>query len=62
MSDPSEDKVWLTSGPEYDNGEIISRMRLPDNAIRTALELNGSMVEGGENRKYEVWAVEETLD
>jgi hypothetical protein len=58
MSQSSEDVVWLTVGPEYDDGEFISRMRMPDDAIRAALEIDGSHVEGGEARMYEVWTIE----
>ena len=58
MSEPNEDMVWLTVGPEYDDGELISRMRLPDDAIRAALEIDGSHLEGGEDRMYEVWTIE----
>ena len=50
--------MWLTVGPEYDDGELISRMRLPDDAIRAALETDGSHLEGGEDRMYEVWTIE----
>ena len=58
MSEPNEDMVWLTVGPEYDDGELISRMKLPDDAIRAALEIDGSHLEGGEDRMYEVWTIE----
>lgn len=58
MSDSTEDIVWLTVGPEYDSGEFISRMRLPSDALRSALEIDGSKVEGGEDRMYEVFTIE----
>lgn len=58
MDDLSEDKVWLVVGPDYDGGEVISRMKLPDDAIRSSLSLDGSKVEGAEDRMYEVWMVE----
>lgn len=58
MSESGEDVVWLSIGPEYENGELISRMRLPDDAIRAALEINGAHLEGGENQRYEVWTIE----
>jgi hypothetical protein len=58
MNGSDGDRVWLTVGPEYNNGELISRMRLPDDAIRAALEIDGSRLEGGEDRMYEVWTIE----
>lgn len=59
MDDVSEDKVWFVDDPaKWGRGEIISRMRLPDNAIRLPQELNGSMVVGAEDRMYEVWTPE----
>ena len=59
MDDLSEDVVWLTYGA--DDGEFVSRMRLPENAFRVALQLDGSKVAGGEDRLYEVWVVEESV-
>jgi hypothetical protein len=59
-----EDKVWLVVGPGYDDGEIVSRMRLPDDAIRAALTVDGGVlanefnIEGVENRPHEVFTVE----
>ena len=58
MSESSEDVVWLTVGPEYDDGELISRMTLPNDAIRAAIEIDGSHLEDGETRMYEVWTIE----
>jgi hypothetical protein len=58
-----EDKVWLAVGPDYD-GEIISRMRLPDDAIRAVITIDGEVlankfgIEGVEDRPYEVFIVE----
>lgn len=64
LDDMGEDKVWLVVGPDYDDGEIISRMRLPGDAIRAALTLDGGVlanefgIEGAEDRPYEVFTVE----
>jgi hypothetical protein len=65
MDDLSEDKVWFVDDPAaWDSGEIISRMRLPDDAIRLSIEFDGSTlfdgkrVPGAEDRMYEVWAVD----
>jgi hypothetical protein len=58
VNESDGDAVWLTVGPEYDEGEFISRMRLPDDAIRSALEADGSKLDGGEARMYEVWTIE----
>ena len=57
MNETDDDKVWLTIGPEYD-GEFISRMRLPDDALRAAIEIDGTKLGGAENRMYEVWTIE----
>ena len=64
LDDMGNDKVWLVVGPDYDDGEIISRMRLPDDAIRAALTLDGGVlanefgIEGVEDLPYEVFTVE----
>lgn len=58
MSEPNEDLVWLTVGPEYDGGELISRTRLPNDAVRASLDVDGSGLVAAENRMYEVWTVE----
>jgi len=64
LDDMGQDKVWLVFGPDYNDGEIISRMRLPEDAIRTALTLDGAVlakkfkIEGAEDLPYEVFAVE----
>jgi len=59
MSRSDDDMVWLTVGPEYDNGDLISRMKLPDDALRSAVEIDGKHLEGGEDRMYEVWTIEQ---
>jgi len=58
VNESDGDKVWLTIGPRYDSGELSSRMKLPDDAIRAAFEVDGSHLESGEHRMYEVWSVE----
>jgi hypothetical protein len=64
LDDMGHDKVWLVFGPDYNDGEIISRMRLPEDATRTALTLDGGVlakvfkIEGVEERPYEVFTVE----
>lgn len=58
MNESDEDQVWLTIGPEYDDGELISRMRLPNDALRAALEIDGTDLDGGQSRMYEVWTIE----
>ncbi|WP_316288720.1 hypothetical protein ABRP09_00430 (plasmid) [Clavibacter michiganensis] len=58
MSESDGDQVWLSVGPDYDAGELISRMRLPDDAFRCGLEIDGTDLEGAEARMYEVWAIE----
>ncbi|QIS40562.1 hypothetical protein GW571_14795 (plasmid) [Clavibacter capsici] len=58
MSESDGDLVWLSVGPAYEDGELISRMRLPNDALRSALEIDGAYLEGAEARMYEVWTVE----
>lgn len=58
MSEQSEEAVWLTVGPEYDNGELIPRTRVPDEAFQTALTVQGDAIGGVAGQAYEVWAIE----
>jgi len=58
MNELNQDVVWITVGPDYDDGELISRTKLPSDALRSALTIDGSHLEGGDNRMYEVWTVE----
>jgi hypothetical protein len=58
MSELSQGAVRLTIGPEGNDGKLISRMKLPDDAIRAALEIDESHLEDGEARSYEVWTYE----
>lgn len=65
MADLSEDKVWFVDDPgRWDSGEIISRMRLPENAVRLSIQFDGSTlfdgsrVPGADDRMYEVFAVD----
>lgn len=64
IDDMGEDRVWLVVGPDYDDGELISRMRLPDDALRAALTVDGAVlakefgIEGAMDRQYEVFTVE----
>lgn len=58
MSEQSEDMVWLTVGPEYDDGELIPRSQMPDDAFRAAFTVKGDDIEGVAGQTYEVWAVE----
>ena len=64
MDDLSEDKVWFVANPDDERGEIISRMRLPDNAVRLSIEYDGSRNAEADDRMYEVWVPldEEDLD
>lgn len=54
MDDLSEDKVWFVEDPKRP-GRIISRMVLPDNAVRLSISAEGATIPGGEDRLYEVW-------
>lgn len=59
MSEQSEEMVWFTVGPEYDNGELIPRAQMPDDAFQTAFTVQGDDIEGIAGQPYEVWAVEQ---
>lgn len=58
MSEQSEDMVYLTVGPEYDDGELIPRAQMPNDAFPAAGTVKGDDVEGVAGKTYEVWAVE----
>lgn len=61
VTQPS-DQVFLSHGPEYDDGELIPRSELPDNALRAAGNIDGSRfdgVEGDGPRWYEEWIIEQ---
>ncbi|MFD5864655.1 hypothetical protein ACFWGP_06885 [Agromyces sp. NPDC127015] len=55
------DRVFLSHGPDYDDGELIARSELPDYAFRAAGNIDGSKFDGLEGdgpRWYEEWVVE----
>lgn len=59
MSEQSEELVWLTVGPEYDDGELVARGDAPNDAFKTALTIAGEDATGGRpGQTYEVWAIE----
>lgn len=58
MNEQSEDMVYLTVGPEYDDGELIPRAQMPNDSFQTAFTVQGDDVDGVAGRTYEVWAVE----
>lgn len=56
------DQVFLSHGPEYDDGELILRSQLPDYAFRAAGNIDGSQIDGlgGDGpRWYEEWVIEQ---
>ncbi|WP_306231408.1 hypothetical protein [Agrococcus beijingensis] len=56
------DRVFLSLGPDYDDGELIARSELPDYASRAVGNIDGSMFDGlrGDGpRWYEEWVVEQ---
>ncbi|MDR6867525.1 hypothetical protein J2Y69_002129 [Microbacterium resistens] len=59
MTEQSEELVYLTAGPEYDDGELVTRAEAPNDAFRLSLEVKGEDIEGGEpGRIYECWGIE----
>ena len=56
------DRVFLSHGPDYDDGELILRSELPGYAFRAAGNIDGSQfdgVEGDGPRWYEEWVIEQ---
>jgi len=58
VSESNGDQVWLTVGPDYGDGELISRLRLPNDALRSAILIDGTDLPGAEACMYEVWTIE----
>lgn len=55
-------RVFLSHGPDYDDRELILRSELPDYAIRSAGNIDGSQFDGlvgDERRWYEEWVIEQ---
>lgn len=53
-----DEVVYLTVGPEYEDGELVRRADAPNDAFRAAIDMDGADVGGRPGVKYEVWAVE----
>ena len=53
-----DEKVYLTVGHEHDAGELVRRADLPNDAIQSALQVNGEDIAGAVLGKYEVHTVE----
>jgi hypothetical protein len=56
------DRVFLSHGPEYDDGGLILRSELPDFAFRGAGNIDGSEfdgLDGDRPRWYEEWIIEQ---
>uniref|UniRef100_UPI0026198140 hypothetical protein n=1 Tax=uncultured Microbacterium sp. TaxID=191216 RepID=UPI0026198140 len=56
------DRVFLSHGPDYDDGELILRSELPDYAFRAAGNIDGSEFDGLDGdgpRWYEEWVIEQ---
>ena len=58
MSELDDEMVYLSIGPEYDDGEILPRAQLPTDALLSAVEIDGTNLEGGEPRMYTVYTIE----
>jgi len=53
-----DDLVYISVGPDYDDGELIPRANLPSDALRSAVDIDGTNLEGGQARMYEVYTIE----
>lgn len=53
-----DEAVYLTVGPEYNNGELVRRADLPDDAMRAALQLDSGDIEGAAPSMYDVHTVD----
>jgi hypothetical protein len=54
------DRVFLSHGPDYDDGELILRSELPDYAFRAAGNIDGGQFDGldGDGPPwYEEWVI-----
>jgi len=58
MSEPDDVMVYLTFGPDYDDGEFVLRSALPDYAFRAAIDMDGTKFTDREPRIYDVYAIE----
>ena len=59
MSELEDVVVYLTFGPDYEDGEFILRSAVPDHAFRAAFDMDGTKFTDREARMYDVYAVEE---
>jgi hypothetical protein len=59
MSELEDVMVYLTSGPDYENGEFVLRSAVPDYAFRAAFDIDGTKFTDREPRMYDVYAIEE---
>jgi len=53
-----DELIYLTIGPEYDDGELLRRADAPNDAFRASFDMRGEDVGGTAGEQYEVWAVE----
>jgi hypothetical protein len=59
MSEQKDEMVYLTSGPDSENGDFMLRSELPDDAFRAAFDIDSTGPNSDEPRMYAVYVVED---
>lgn len=55
QTNTDEDRVWLMRASDINAGELISRVRLPENAERSRFVFDPTRLGAQDDRTYETW-------